>query len=99
MKTQRNHRLIKTDHFLLRAWERGYYHSSIEKLIHKIRACNKKAFYLISNKTLKKLNVKKTKSKYLVIVVKENCLVTLFELDDLYQFLKVNSQHQIETIK
>ena len=88
MKTQRNIRLIKTNHFLLRAWERGYYHSSIEKLTKGFKASKEKVFYVIDKKKLKNLGVKTTLSKYLIIVVKENALVTLFEVNDLYGFLK-----------
>lgn len=88
MKKQKKY-LQKTHHFLLRAWQRGFYHSSIEKLTFEISPVKVKTFYLINRKKLKELNIS-IESHYLIIVVKEDCLVTLFELDDLWSFMKIN---------
>ena len=98
MKTQKKY-LKKTHHFLLRAWERGYYHSTIEKLISKMQAVEIKTFYLISRKKLQELQITKIKSAYLVIVVKEDCLITLFEQDNLWEFMQSNYKYQFKTIK
>lgn len=97
MKTQRKY-LRKTHHFLLRAWERGYYHSSIEKISSKLRPVKMKTFYLIDRKKLKELSVSKTKSNYLAILVKEDCLITLFELSDLWEFMRRNSEYKFISI-
>lgn len=88
----------KTTHFIERSWERGYHQSDINRLIRKMEKKGKKHFYLIHKKALAKLEIKKTKADYLVIVVKENVLITLFEVNDLYQFLKENRNVDFSTI-
>jgi len=91
-------RLIKTHHFIERSWERGYHQSDINKLIDKMENKNKKHFYLINKNALTKLDIKRTKARYLVIVVRDSVLLTLFEVDNLYQFLKQNRNVDFSTI-
>lgn len=82
--------LIKTQHFIERSWERGYHQSDINILINKMEAKSKKHFFFINKKVLSNLGIKKIKTEYLVIITKDNVLITLFEIDSLYQFLKQN---------
>ena len=89
---------IKSKHFIERAWERGYHQFDINKLIDKMENKSKKHFYLINKKVLSKLEIKKTKAKYLVIVTKDGVLLTLFEIDNLYQFFKQNKSVDFSTI-
>lgn len=91
-------KLNKTQHFIERSWERGYHQYDINKLIDKMENKNKKHFYLINKKVLAKLEVKKIKANYLVIVVKDNVLLTLFEVDNLYHFFKQNRNVDFSTI-
>ena len=83
-------KLIKTEHFIIRARERGYHQFDINKLLKKMEKKENKHFYLISKKVLAKMDIKKIKPSYLVIIVKNNMLLTLFEVDNLYPFLKQN---------
>jgi len=98
MRNKKNRKLIQTEHFLIRAWERGYYSSSIDKLVKEMSTTYDKSYFIINRENLRKRGVKKTKSSYLVIVVKKNLLITLFELNNLYEFLKANSNARIEII-
>ena len=90
--------LNKTHHFIERSWERGYHQYDINKLIDKMENKSKKHFYLIKKNVLAKLEVKRIKANYLVIVVRDNVLITLFEVDNLYQFLKQNRNVDFSTI-
>ena len=91
-------KIIKTRHFIERSWERGYHQSDINLLINKMETKTKKHFYLINRKVLHKMGIKKIDSKYLVIVLQNKVLLTLFEVDNLYQFLKTNRNVDFSTI-
>jgi len=98
MKSKKAQQLIKTEHFLIRAWERGYYTNSIDQLVIGVKTNHKKMFYIINRQTLKKRKIKMTRSSYLVIVIRKNRLITLFELNNLYDFLKANKNTNIEIL-
>jgi hypothetical protein len=91
-------KIIKTQHFIERSWERGYHQSDINLLINKMEIKTKKHFYLINRRVLSEMGIKKIDSKYLVIVIRDKVLLTLFEVDNLYQFLKINRNVDFSTI-
>lgn len=81
----------KTDHFLYRQWDRTISDELISEVLNKridIENCSKKILLIVGNDLLRKYKCAKTSKKNLVIVLERNALVTLFLVDDLYQYLK-----------
>ena len=79
-----------TEHFLQRAWERGYHQSEIEILLRGVNNIEKKTLLVFNKEKLRSAGHKVSGNVHLIIVVKKNKLITLFEVPDLYAFLKVN---------
>lgn len=81
--------LKKTDHFLYRQWDRKIDDSLLEKILNKINKKNSsKTFFIIGNKLLKKFGLKLSGRTNLIIVANTNLLITIFMVEDLYQYLK-----------
>ncbi|MBR4690879.1 MAG: hypothetical protein IKO90_10530 [Bacteroidales bacterium] len=80
----------KSEHFLLRQWERGFSDSFIEKIVWKIPFLKKgKNAYIISKKTLKSCGEQKPQ-KELVLVLRGSMGITMYFIDDLYEFFSKN---------
>jgi len=81
----------KTDHFLYRQWDRKISEELLSEVFNKIgdiKKESKKILFIVGNRMLRKYKCAKTSKENLVIVLKNNVLVTLFLVDDLYQYLK-----------
>ncbi|MDD2386095.1 MAG: hypothetical protein PHP52_04870 [Bacteroidales bacterium] len=79
----------KTDHFLYRQWDRKIDDSLLEKILNKINEnISSKTFVVVGNKLLKKFGLKVSNKANLIIVANTNLLITIFMVEDLYQYLK-----------
>jgi len=84
-------RLQKTDHFWQRSWERGYSQNEIDSLLCKLDKKIKRRTLLIFGKNhLQSIGHKVKGATHLIIVVRNNFLITLFEVPDLFGYLKSN---------
>jgi hypothetical protein len=79
---------IKSDHFWERAWERGFNQSDLDCLMENVNRVKSKTVLVFGSEKLRKLGYKFAKKSHLVIVMKSNVLITLFEVSDLYNYLK-----------
>jgi hypothetical protein len=79
---------IKSDHFWERAWERGFNQSDLDRLMENVNRVKSKTVLVFGSEKLRKLGYKFAKKSHLVIVMKSNVLITLFEVSDLYNYLK-----------
>jgi hypothetical protein len=79
---------IKSDHFWERAWERGFNQSDLDGLMENVNRVKSKTVLVFGSEKLRKLGYKFAKKSHLVIVMKSNVLITLFEVSDLYNYLK-----------
>jgi hypothetical protein len=91
----------KTQHFLLRQWERCIDDIELNKILRQVPSSFKKKTHVFVSKTwLQKLKIKAKPCATLVIVVeKRNTLVTLFVVDDFWAYFKsngLNSSHFIQ---
>jgi len=86
----RKENIYKTDHFWERAWERGYNQNEIDSLIKDLKNIKKKTLLIFGKEKLRIISHKVTNTTHLVIVAKNNTLITLFEVQDLFTFLKAN---------
>ena len=80
--------IIKTNHFLKRAWERGFHQYDIDRLTENAKQGKAKTRLVYGSDKLRKLGYKFAKKSHLVVIMKSNVLVTLFEVPDLYSYLK-----------
>ena len=83
-------RFYKTNHFWKRAWERGIHQAEIDKLLEKtsLRPEKGKRLLVFSKNTLKYAGIVRKGKSYLVIVAKYNVLITIFEVPDLFYYLR-----------
>jgi hypothetical protein len=82
---------IKTNHFWQRAWERGYNQCEVDNLLLMIdKRVKSKTLLIFGKSKLRAVGHKVKGSTHLVIVVKNNVLITLFEVPDLFGYLKAN---------
>jgi hypothetical protein len=95
MKTNVIH---KTNHFWKRAWERGYNQSEIDCLLKDVKKIKTKTLLIFGKEKLKNAGHKTTGNIHLVIVAKKNTLITLFEVPDLFGFLKSNVKKNLSII-
>jgi hypothetical protein len=79
-------RIRKTDHFLLRQWERGFSDSFINRILYAISNFEEgRTAYIVSLNTLKRCGETK-KRKNLVLVMDGIVGVTLFYVDSLAEY-------------
>ncbi len=92
-------RIIKTEHFLLRAWQRGIHQSSIRKITKLINSdeLQNKSIVLVGKERLKKLGIKTNKSALVIIVRKKSVLITTFFVENIYEYLK-SQKEKMQTI-
>ena len=83
-------KIHKTNHFWQRAWERGYNQDEIDNLLRNIENIDHKTLLIYGKEKLQNAGHKISGSSHLVIVAKNNTLITLFEVPDLFYFLKAN---------
>jgi hypothetical protein len=90
-------RFQKTDHFLYRQWDRKIEDSVIDKALAKLNLnCKTKTHLIIGVKFLREMGVKASRKTNLIIVVKQNVLITLFPVSDLRSYLQsINSKNVI----
>jgi hypothetical protein len=83
----------KTQHFLLRQWERCIDDIELNKILRHIPSSFKTKTHVFISKTwLQQLNIKAKPYATLVIVVeKRNTLVTLFVVDDFWAYFRLNA--------
>ena len=94
MKTK----LYKTSHLYLRAWERGINQSEIDKItkLIKPKLLGKKARIIIGKEKLKQLGIKTRESGFVLIAIGK-ALVTAFPVDNVFNYLKSQTE-RINTI-
>lgn len=80
--------ISKTNHFRERAWERGFHQYDIDRLTENARQGKAKTLLVYGSDKLRKLGYKFAKKSHLVVIMKSNVLVTLFEVPNLYNYLK-----------
>ncbi len=80
--------LYKSDHFHQRAWERGINQYEIDQLLMQVSVQKDKVLAVFGKEKLKMAGIKLDNKSHLVIVIKENVLVTLFDVPDLFQYMK-----------
>lgn len=84
-------RFQKTDHFHYRQWDRKIDDSVLDEILKRIsRSVQDKTLLIVSNNLLKGLGCKSMSNENLIIVIKRNVLITLFKVNDLYQYLSSN---------
>ena len=83
-------RFYKTNHFWDRAWERGLNQSEIDALLSNVAPQRGKHIAIFGKNAIKKAGVKATNKSHLVIVMRDNILLTLFVVWDLYGFMKTH---------
>lgn len=82
----------KSEHFLLRQWERGFSDSFIERIMWKIPCFKKgKNAYIISKKTLKSCGEQKPQ-KNLVLVLRGSVAITVYFIDNMTEFFSKNQK-------
>ena len=84
MKTK----IYKTEHFWQRAWERGINQSELDKLIRDLKPVKRKTLVVFGKNNLKKAGIKLKNKSHLIIVIKDNALITLFEVPNLFYYMK-----------
>lgn len=84
--------VIKTHHFYQRAWERGYHQSTIDSIISDVSRHNGERLIIVSEKILKNMRRNHSKGVSLIIKMKDNVLITLFEEDNLFAYFQ-NVRH------
>jgi len=85
----------KTDHFLYRQWDRGVSDSLIVSALGSINVEDSdKTILVIGNSTLKKNGEKVKPKSNLIIILKNNKLITLYYVTDLYDYLKSVSKRE-----
>lgn len=86
----------KTTHFLKRAWERGFDQFNLDKITTQMQSQKKsKTYYVYSKKYLQKMKIN-LNNNFLIIVVKEDVLVTLFQVEDIYAYFNSTNLKQSE---
>lgn len=85
----------KTHHFLLRAWERGYYQKMIDKIMKRVAYQKGERLLVIGTEFLKKVKGCQSQNVNLIIKIKNNVLITLFEVKDLFYYLKSVKRKEI----
>ena len=91
--------LKKTEHFLYRQWDRGVTDTLLEKLLNNFKnKFKKKTLLIIGSNILKKYGEKVSNKKVLIIVLKKGVLITLFYVDDIYNYLKSISGKENECV-
>ncbi len=80
----------KTDHFWERAWERSINQAEIDKLLQKIIPKKGKNLLVFGKEKLREAGIKRPSKTHMVIVAKNNVLLTIFEVPDLFHYLKRN---------
>ena len=79
----------KTEHFIYRQWDRGVNDEVIEKIACKLRGVpQKKSVIIASTDLLKKAGIAVKNTTNLIVISKGKVLITLFFVDDLYNYLK-----------
>ena len=83
----------KTDHFLLRQWERGLSDSLLDKISQEIICFEKgKTIYLIRINTLKRFGEQTRKN--LVLIMNGTVAITLYFIDSLPDFFANNNKQK-----
>jgi len=90
--------LYKTDHLYLRAWERGINQSEIDKISKLInpKQLGKKSRIIIGKEKLKQLGIKTRESGFVFIAIGK-ALITAFPVDNIFNYLKSQTE-RINTI-
>ena len=91
MKTK----IYKTNHFWQRAWERGFHQGNLDKLIKDLKPTNRKTLIVFGKKQLREVDIKMSGSSHLILVLKGDTLVTLFEVPSLFNFFRSNPDSNI----
>lgn len=78
MKTSINN-FYKTEHFLLRQWERKISDQCLKLVLEKVKQTNQNTLIIVSRKVLRKLNV--NMNQELFVKVDDNTLITCFYCD------------------
>ena len=78
----------KTDHFWQRAWERGVNQSNLDTLIKNLQPVKRKTIIVFGKEKLNAAGIKLRNKSHLIVVIKGSELITLFEVPDLFYFLK-----------
>lgn len=79
---------IKTNHFYQRAWQRGYHQSTIDKITHQISERQGERLVIVSEKVLRNIREHHSKGVSLIIKMKGNVLITLFESENLFAYFQ-----------
>ena len=80
--------MYKTRHFWQRAWERGINQCSIDCLLADLNPSKGKSLAVFGKKKLREVGIKLKNKSHLIIVMKGRVLITLFEVPDIYQYMK-----------
>lgn len=92
--------LIKTNHFYQRAWQRGYHQSTIDKITARISECKGERLIIVSGKILRGARAQHSKGVSLIIKMKGNVLITLFEERNLFAYFQnVRNCEHIELLQ
>ncbi len=78
----------KTEHFIFRQWDRGIEDLYIEKITCNFLPQKKKTMIIVGSEKLKQIGLKLKRKTNLIIIQKGKSLITLFMVDDLYEYLK-----------
>jgi len=80
----------KTDHFWERAWERSINQVEIDKLLQNVNPKKGKNLMVFGKDKLREAGIKRPSKTHMVIIANNNVLVTIFEVPDLFYYLKRN---------
>ena len=81
----------KTNHFKQRSKQKRYNQKIIERLMSNVAPITKNCIFVFSKEQIKSAGKKINKYSHLIIIMKRNRLITLFEVPDLSNFVKWNS--------